>query len=65
MTLTALSPAQMFKTVAAMERHGGSFCRALARAWYSADGANKLLIEGAFAHILANYAPGTRFHEDI
>ena len=63
MTLTALSPVQLFKTVAAMERHGGSFCRALAQAWYLADDTNKRHLEEAFTHILAKYAPGTHFHE--
>jgi hypothetical protein len=47
-----------------MERHGGGFCRALAGAWYLADRNNKARIEAAFAHLLADYSPGSGFYED-
>jgi len=63
MTL-ALSPVQLHRTVASMERHGGGFCRALAQAWYVADTRNKQRIELAFGHILEDYAPGSGFYED-
>jgi hypothetical protein len=59
-----LSPTQLHRTVASMERHGGGFCRALAGAWYLADTGNKARIESTFAHILADYAPGSGFYED-
>lgn len=58
-----LTPTQMHRTVASMEKHGGGFCSALARAWYVADSGNKLLIQATFAHILADFAPGSRLHD--
>ena len=58
-----LTPQQLHRTVASMERHGGGFCRALAQAWYKADPRNKQRIEHAFAHILIDFAPGSRLHE--
>lgn len=64
MTLTTLSPVQMHRTVASMERHGGGFCRALAQAWYLADRGNRARLESAFAHVLSDYAPGSGFYED-
>lgn len=63
MSLTTLSPTQLHRTVASMERHGGGFCRALAGAWYLADRNNKARLEAAFAHILQDYAPGSGFYE--
>jgi hypothetical protein len=62
-SLTTLSPTQLHRTVASMERHGGGFCRALAGAWYLADRNNKARLEAAFAHILQDYAPGSGFYE--
>lgn len=64
MTLTTLSPVQLHRTVASMERHGGGFCRALAQAWYLADRANRARIEAAFAHVLSGFAPGSGFYEE-
>lgn len=64
MTLTTLSPVQMHRTIASMERHGGGFCRALAQAWYLADPNNKRRLSDAFAHVLANFAPGSGFYDD-
>lgn len=64
MTLATLSPAQLHRTVASMERHGGGFCRALAQAWYAADRGNRARLESAFAHVLSGYAPGSGFYEE-
>lgn len=61
MSLTALSPTELHHTVAAMERHGGGFCRALAAAWYVADPSNKRRLENAFNHILTEYGPDSRY----
>ena len=57
----ALSPTELHHTIAAMERHGGGFCSALAQAWFRADGSNKRRIEGAFAHLLTEYGPDSRY----
>lgn len=58
-----LTPVQLHRTVASMERNGGGFCRALAQAWYKADPRNKQRIEHAFGHILEDFAPGSRLYE--
>lgn len=63
MTLTTLTPTQLHRTVASMERHGGGFCRALAQAWYKADRSNRARIETAFAQLLADFAPGSGYYE--
>lgn len=63
MTLTTLTPTQLHRTVASMERHGGGFCRALAQAWYKADRSNRARIETAFAHLLSDFAPGSGYYE--
>jgi hypothetical protein len=62
MSLTTLSPTELHHTIAAMERHGGGFCRALAGAWYAADPSNKRRLENAFNHILEDFAPGSYFY---
>lgn len=59
-----LTPQQLHRTVASMERHGGGFCRALAQAWYKADPRNKQRIEHAFSHLLEDFAPGSGYYED-
>lgn len=59
-----LTPTQLHHTVASMERHGGGFCRALAQAWYKADRDNRARIEAAFAHVLADYSPGSVWYID-
>jgi hypothetical protein len=61
---TVLTYAQMHRTVAAMEQHGGGFCHALAQAWYVADCDNKARIEDAFAHLLDGFAPGSPYYRD-
>jgi len=61
MSLTALSPTELHHTIAAMERHGGGFCSALAQAWFKADPSNKRRIESAFPHLLADFGPDSRF----
>ena len=63
-TTLHLSPTELHRTIASMERHGGGFCRALAQAWYVADPRNKQRIEHAFGHVLLDYAPGSGFYED-
>ena len=60
-TLTAT---QMHRTFAAMEQHGGGFCRALAQAWYVADRSNKARIEAAFANLIENFGPGSAYYRD-
>ena len=40
-TTLMLTPTQLHRTVASMERHGGGFCRALAQAWFVADRGNR------------------------
>jgi hypothetical protein len=62
--LTVLTPAQMHRTFAAMEQHGGGFCRALAQAWYVADHNNKARIETAFAHLVQDFGPGSPYYRD-
>jgi len=62
--LTTLSPTQMHRTFAAMEQHGGGFCRALAQAWYVADGSNKARIQAAFPHLLCDFGPGSAYYRD-
>jgi hypothetical protein len=61
-TFAALDAATQFRTFAAMERHGGGFCAALAHAWYKADQNNKRRLEGAFAHLLTEYGPDSRYY---
>ena len=60
-----LTPAQMHRTVAAMERHGGGFCRNLAYTWYVADSRNKRKIQDTFSEDLAKYGPGTYFYNTL
>ena len=40
-----------------MERHGGHFAAALARAYYAADSWNRARLVEAFAHMFDDYAP--------
>jgi hypothetical protein len=61
---STLSYVETFRTFAAMERHGGGFCAALAHAWYKADGANKRRLEIAFPHLLADFGPGSRYYSN-
>jgi hypothetical protein len=61
---STLSYVETFRTFAAMERHGGGFCAALAHAWYKADGANKRRIEGAFPHLIEDFGPGSRYYSN-
>ena len=58
----ALTPTDLHRTFASMERYGGNFCAALANAWYKADPGNKRRIESAFPHLLEDFGPGSRFH---
>jgi len=60
-TFAALDAQTQFRTFAAMERHGGGFCAALARAWYAADSSNKRRIESAFPHLLESFGPESRY----
>ena len=60
-----LTPAQMHRTVTAMEKHGGGFCRNLAYTWYVADPGNKLKIQSTFSEDLAKYGPGTYFYSTL
>lgn len=57
-----LTPAELHRTVAAMEQHGGHFCTALARAWYAADPRNKQRIEHAFGHLLEDFGPTSPYY---
>ena len=59
-----LTPTQMHHTFAAMEQHGGGFCRALAQAWYVADRSNKARIESAFPHLVEDFGPGSAYYRD-
>jgi hypothetical protein len=61
-TITEIDPVTLHRTFEAMERHGGSFCAALARAWFKADPANKRRIESAFTHLLADFGPASRYY---
>lgn len=60
-----LSRTEIFHTFAAMERHGGGFCRALAQAWYIGDCGNKRRLEDAFAHILKKFGPGSCYYSEV
>ena len=62
--LTALTATQMHHTFAAMEQHGGGFCRALAQAWYVADLSNKARIEAAFPHLVEDFGPNSPYCPD-
>jgi hypothetical protein len=62
--ITTLTPTQLHHTVASMERHGGGFCGALAQAWYKADRSNRARIETTFAHLLADFAPGSGYYAE-
>jgi hypothetical protein len=62
--LTALTATQMHRTFAAMEQHGGGFCRALAQAWYVADRSNKARIQAAFPHLVEDFGPGSVYYRD-
>ena len=56
-----LSPIDKYRIFEAMERHGGGFCQALARAWHKADPGNKARIEQAFTHLLTDFGPSSPF----
>ena len=62
--LTTLTRTQMHRTFAAMEQHGGGFCRALAQAWYVADISNKARIQAAFSHLIRDFGPGSAYYRD-
>ena len=51
-----------FKTFQTIEKYGGGFCQKLALAWYAADDRNKQRIEGAFAHLMADFGPGSSYY---
>jgi len=46
-----------FETVSNMEKHGGSFVKALAECFHHADGHNKLILINSFSHYWEQYAP--------
>ena len=58
-----MTEADIYWTFATAYQHGGGFFQALAAAGMKADPGNKRRIEAAFAHVLANYAPGSGFYE--
>lgn len=58
----ALTDTQLYRTFAAMEAHGGSFCCALAKTWYVADRSNKARIEASFAHLVENFGPASAYY---
>lgn len=45
-------------TIRAMDAYGGSFVKALARAWLLADENNELRLEKAFPEYMEKYGPG-------
>lgn len=51
-----MAPDDLYATFLAMELRGGSFCRALAAAWYAADPDNKRRIQDAWPELLAKYS---------
>lgn len=59
--MSTLTYEDTHRTFIAMERHGGGFCRNIARAWYVADPSNKNRIEHAFPELLDNYGPNSAF----
>jgi len=46
-----------FKVVVNMEKHGGSFVKAIANAFYHADQTNKEILINSFSHYWEQYAP--------
>jgi hypothetical protein len=60
-TFATLTAHDQWRTFLAMECHGGGFCRALANAWYKADGGNKRRIESAFPHLLTEFGPNSAY----
>jgi len=61
MSTTSTQLRDLYRTFLAMELHGGSFCAALANAWYKADAGNKARIEAAFPHLLKAFGPDSKF----
>lgn len=55
----------IYKCLAAMEKHGGDFAKALAFAWRKADRANKLKIETAFEGLFTQYLTLTKAFAQI
>lgn len=64
-TITSITSKQLYYTFASMHRRGGSFCAALAQAWFKADASNKRRIEGAFPHLLEDFGPGSRYYSEV
>ena len=48
-------------TIRAMNRYGGSFVKALSKAWICADDDNAKRIETAFPEYIEIYGPGSAF----
>jgi hypothetical protein len=46
----------MNSVVEMMERHGGSFARAIAAAWWVADPHNRAILESSFSYLFNRYA---------
>jgi len=61
MPTTTLSPTELHRTFAAMQQHGGSFCSALAAAWFAGDRSNRARIEAAFPHLVEQFGPSSSY----
>lgn len=57
-----LTPQELFYTIDAMHRYGGSFVSALASALECADGRNRQRILDNFPEIFADYGPSGPFY---
>jgi hypothetical protein len=46
-----------YRLVEAMQTYGGSFAKAIAEAWYRADGTNRYILRTSFGDLLESYRP--------
>ena len=51
-----MSDQELYRAAQNMERYGGGFATAIARAFYVADTGNRRLLLGAFGHLFEEYA---------
>jgi hypothetical protein len=57
-----MTKAELHRTFAALQQHGGGFCSKLAAAWFAGDPDNRARIETAFPHLLEDFGPGSPFY---
>jgi hypothetical protein len=64
-TWNTLTSQEQFDTLKAMDKYGGGFASALAKAWSRADQTNSARLGQAFDDLVKRYGPGSAFFERV